>query len=379
MKIKNISLLQAIAVLIGTIIGAGMFGIPYAVKTAGLIPGLVLLLVLTVAIILINLIFGEIVLSTEKRHQLTGYAEKYLGKFGKYFMFALVLFSFYGALLAYTIGEGEVLSTLFGGQAFWWSILFIAVGSIFIFFGLKLIKKIEVWLTAILLLIILFICFKGFNFIDLENLKTVSWSLFLVPYGVIFFAMGGLSAIPQMKDVLLEQKKQLKKAIIWGTTLPFLFYALFVFTTIGVTGAFTTDIATIGLGQVLGRTVLIAGNVLAFFTMITSFFIMGLGLKTSYQFDFGLKNFSAWLLVISVPLIAFVLGVNNFNTIIGTVGSIGSGLQGLLICLMFLRLKKYRDRVPEYELPKSRALIIILSAVFLFGAIIAVVPILGKF
>ena len=62
MKLKNVSLLQAISLLIGTIIGAGMLGIPYAVKAVGVFPGLLLLLLLGVAILLVNLIFGEIVL-----------------------------------------------------------------------------------------------------------------------------------------------------------------------------------------------------------------------------------------------------------------------------------------------------------------------------
>jgi len=368
MKIKNLSLLQAIALLVGTIIGAGMLGIPYAIKTVGVIPGLVLLLLLGIAIVLTNLIFGEVVLSTDKKHQLVGYAEKYLGKTGKYIMLLLTLFSFYGALLAYIIGEGEVLSTLFGGGNFLWSILFALAGSLIIYFGLRLVKRLELFLTAILLGVILFICFKGLDSFSVTNFTNNNWPLFFAPYGVIFFAMGGLSAIPQMKEVLIGRGKLVKRAILIGTAIPFIFYSLFVIVVLGVTGVSTTEIATIGLGAVLGKTVLLAGNILAFFTMATSFLVIGLGLKMIFQIDLKLNHGLSWLLVVGLPLLIFILGLNNFIGVIGTVGALGGGLEGLLICLMFLRLKKLRERVPEYELPKSKLMVILLIAVFLIGA-----------
>jgi tyrosine-specific transport protein len=365
---KNISLLQAIAVLIGTIIGAGMLGIPYAIKTVGVVPGLVLLLLLGIAIVLTNLIFGEVVLSTDKKHQLVGYAEKYLGKTGKYIMLVLTLFSFYGALLAYIIGEGEVLSVLFGGGNFLWSILFALAGSLIIYFGLRLVKEFELFLTAILLAVILFICFKGLDSFSSANFTSNNWPLFFAPYGVIFFAMGGLSAIPQLKEVLKGQGKLVKRAICIGTTIPFIFYALFIVIVLGVTGVQTTSIATIGLGAVLGKTVLLAGNILAVFSMATSFLTIGLGLKMIFQTDLKLNHGLSWLLVVGLPLLIFILGLNNFVGVIGTVGALGGGLEGLLICLMFLRLKKLRERVPEYELPKSKLMVALLIAVFLIGA-----------
>jgi len=368
MKLKNISLLQAIALLVGTIIGAGMLGIPYAIKTVGVVPGLILLLLLGIAILLTNLIFGEVVLSTDKKHQLVGYAEKYLGKTGKYIMLILTLFGFYGALLAYIIGEGEVLSALFGGGNFLWSILFAFVGSLIIYFGLRLVKKLELFLTAILLAVILFICFKGLNSFSAVNFTGSNWPLFFAPYGVIFFAMGGLSAIPQMKEVLIGRGKSVKRAILIGTAIPFIFYSLFVIVVLGVTGVNTTEIATIGLGAVLGRSVLLAGNILAFFTMATSFLAIGLGLKIIFQTDLKLNHGLSWLLVIGLPLLIFIFGLNNFIGVIGTVGALGGGLEGLLICLMFLKLKKLRERLPEYELPKSKLMVAVLIAVFLTGA-----------
>jgi len=126
---KNLPLVEAISILVGTIIGAGILGIPYVVAQAGFLTGMVVLVVLSVAVILINLLLGEIVLSTQGNHQLTGYAEKYFGKIGKYLMFGSVVFGFYGALLAYIIGEGEALAALAGGSPLLYSLIFFAFAS----------------------------------------------------------------------------------------------------------------------------------------------------------------------------------------------------------------------------------------------------------
>ena len=78
------------------------------------------------ALLLVNLMAGEIVLRTKKQHQLTGYAEKYLGKWGKRLMMFSMAFSIYGALTAYLIGEGEVLKAIFRwGDPLWYSIIFL--------------------------------------------------------------------------------------------------------------------------------------------------------------------------------------------------------------------------------------------------------------
>ena len=79
MKI-NKPFLEAVATLIGTMVGAGVLGIPYVFARAGFVTGLIDLIILGTAIVFIYLYLGEVVLRTKGNHQLTGYAEKYLGK-----------------------------------------------------------------------------------------------------------------------------------------------------------------------------------------------------------------------------------------------------------------------------------------------------------
>src|SRR3989338_8875922 len=97
--------LLASATLVGTIVGAGILAIPYVVAQSGFLVGFIITIVLGLSFLLLNLMTGEIILRTKKQHQLTGYAEKYLGSWGKRLMMFSMVFGTYGALTAYLIGE----------------------------------------------------------------------------------------------------------------------------------------------------------------------------------------------------------------------------------------------------------------------------------
>ena len=115
MDSKKRKFLSTAFTLIGTIIGAGILGLPYVFSKTGFFVGLFWLIFLGVILIFVNLYMGEVTLRTKSIHQLPGYSKKYLGKWGKRIMFFAVIFGIYSALLAYLIGEGQSFSKLFSG------------------------------------------------------------------------------------------------------------------------------------------------------------------------------------------------------------------------------------------------------------------------
>ncbi len=360
---------QAIAVLVGTIIGAGVLGMPYVVYRSGFLNSLVLLLAIFLAVLFIHLSIGEIALSTKDNHQLAGYAGKYLGNWGKYFMFACTAFGFYGSLLAYLIGEGQVLAALTGGEPMVYSLLFFLFAGLLVYLGLSVVKEAEFLMTLIMALIIAVISLWGVKYLEISHLLEFNWSRILLPYGVFFFALSGASAVPQLRQILAGRERQVKKAVLIGSSIPLIIYLLFIFIVVGVSGDQITQVATVGLGKIIGPVMVIFGNLFAFFAMATGFLTLGIALKNTYIFDFKVKSNLAWLLTVSVPVIIFLLGLRDFVKVIEVVGALAGGLQGCLIGLIILNLKKKRDRLPEYEMLKTPALIIFLSLMFLGGMV----------
>ena len=129
---KNV--IYALATLIGTIVGAGVFALPHVFEKAGFIVGLIFLLVFAAITTLIHLLYGEVVLRTKEPHRLIGFATTYLGKRWGHSGAWLVLFGLFGSLLAYIILGGKFLFILFGGHGIsetMFAGIFFALGAIY--------------------------------------------------------------------------------------------------------------------------------------------------------------------------------------------------------------------------------------------------------
>lgn len=356
----------AVATLIGTIVGVGIFGIPFVISRSGFLIGLVWLFLLAIVATLINLFYGEIILRTERSYRLTGYAKKYLGKWGKGLAVVSLLFGFYGALLAYIIVGGEFLFTLFspllGGTVLIYSLILFALGALGIWKGIKTVALVEFIMTGLLLLTAVIIFVVGAPAIKLDNLSSINFKYFALPYGVILFSFGGLVAIPDLRQILSRNKTKLKKTIILGTLIPLIVYILFSLAVVGVTGKATSQEALIGLTEVLGSQILTIGLIFGVLAILTSFLILGMAVKETYWLDFKINKHLAWILACFIPLTLFLLNVRDFIKIIGMVGAIMMGIYGIILILCYLKAKKLGQRKPEYSLkvPKLISYLIIL-------------------
>ena len=109
----RITPLEGLALIVGTLVGAGVLGLPYAASKVGLIPAIgilfgVMLLMLFTALIVLKL-------SAEMGGaQMSTIAQKTLGNAGGWIMFISIMIMGFGAFLAYISGIGSIFTTLFG-------------------------------------------------------------------------------------------------------------------------------------------------------------------------------------------------------------------------------------------------------------------------
>src|SRR5437867_3832320 len=102
----------AVAVLVGSMVGVGIFGLPYAFAQAGFWLGMTLLVLIGLATLLIDFMYGEVILRTHAQHQLLGYAKLYLEPVHQKLLFFSTVLLGYVGLLAYIIISGDFLNTL---------------------------------------------------------------------------------------------------------------------------------------------------------------------------------------------------------------------------------------------------------------------------
>ncbi len=374
--------LLGIATLMGTIIGAGILGIPYVISKAGFLTGAFVIIFLGICAMGMNLALGEVILRTDGKHQLTGYAEKYLGKKGKYLMAVSMFIGLYGAMIAYLIGIGESLHAIFG---FWtpfkFTILFLLLIMGVIYAGLKLVEEFELFIGSFIFLsmvVFVFILFRSPDFL-ITRTFSFSFSKLFLPYGVILFSYLGAVSLPEVKEGMIYYRDQFKKAIVIGSLLPIIMYLIFSFSMVAVFGINVTEIATIGLGQYFGSYMLIFTNFFAFLTLTGSFLALSLAMKEQYMFDYKINHGMSWFLTIILPITVIILGFRDFISTIGFAGSIAGGIDGILIILMLWKSRELGDRKPEYNLGKFRFFGVLIIFVFVLGLLFQILSLFGYF
>lgn len=364
--------LFAIATIVGITVGAGIFGLPYVVSKSGLLTGLFYFILLGGSSLLLNLLLGEIVLRTKEKHRLVGYARKYLGRWGGFFMTISILFSI-GTLLAYIILGGNFLKILISPwldvSSFSLSLFFGLLLSPFIFLGIKFIAPAELFSNTLFLLAIFTIFLFAIPQIRLENFHLVNIAHGFLPYGVALFAFSGLAAIPEISEILktAEERRRYKGAIIASSAIIFFIYLLFSVAIVGVSGSGTTSDALGGLEEFLGPKIIFAGALAGLITLADSFLIIGLYARNTFIYDYRWPKIFACCFVVGLPLVLFWAGAREFIATIGIVGAIAGAAEAIAVIFIFQKAKMLGDREPEYDIRVPPLLLYSLVVLFAVG------------
>ena len=362
-------ILAGVFTLSGAVIGAGILGLPFSFSKSGYLVGSFWLIFFGAIILYTNLCLGEVVLRTKGNHQLAGYAKKYLGDGGRNLMLFAFIFGIYSALLAYLIGEGESLSKLFGGgiDSIILGFLFWIVMTFLLRNGLEGLKKVETYGVVGIIIIICIIFFWFMPQIDILNLATINFDKLTFPVGIIIFALLGFTSIPEIGRELKGSEKRVKKVILYGSLIPIILYFIFTATFVGVLGGDVTEIATVSFGSGI--------VILGIFTMFTSYFVLSFSLKNTFTYDLGMNQKSAFFFSSVIPLVIYLLvsffGLLSFTLVLGIGGVISGGVTGILILVMNRKVKsETKDlRKPEYIIPISWLVVILLSVIFTLGIV----------
>lgn len=351
--------IQSIGMLVGMIFGAGIFALPYSVVKAGIWWGLIHFLITFSLVLFLHLLYGEIIFNIPGKHRITGYVEILLGKKAKFISFLFTLFSYYGTLLIYVILGGLFLYNIdylnfaqgffIRTSPFFWSLIFLIFGSIFVILNLRKIGSINFYLTIPLFILVILLVFLTYSYVKTENFlmldffKSAQWFL---PYGVFVFSFGGFAVIPEIKDILTGQKlSDFKKTIKISLFIIAIFYLTFIFNIVGISGINTSEDAFSGLIgflglEKLGTKIITVGSLIGFLAVFTSFMALATDLKSIFYFDYKISYKLSWGFSVLPILPLFLIASENFISILAAIGAIGLGVFGIFILLMAKKIKE---------------------------------------
>jgi len=254
--------------------------------------------------------------------------------------------------LSYLIVGGEffteLLSPYIGGNDLIYTLLYFTIGSILIFYGIKAVAKVEFWGLILFFIILIIIFFSGKNLINTQNLfigakdfPNLIQNLFL-PYGVILFSLWGAALIPEVEEMLGENKKMLKVIIPLSILIPALVYLAFIYLILGIAGTKTSESALLSLNDFFGNGIVVLALFFGLLTTFTSFITLGLTLKKIFWYDLKITKNLSWAITCFFPLILFLIGLKSFIKVIGFVGGVMLAIDGILILLMYNKIRPER-------------------------------------
>lgn len=367
----NKNFLPALGVMIGYIIGVGMFGLPFLVSKAGTVSFFLLLILLGFTQYFVHLVYANVILSTKEFHRMPGYAGIYLGNKWKHFTFAAKLFGNLGALLAYIIITGiflyQLLGPILGGNEFIYASILFFIQATIIYFGVGFLSRVELLMSSFLLMVVIMLAIKGHSAIVAENFMSIDWKYLFLPYGAMLFALDGNGSLPIVANLLKRDKKLMKKVVRLGTFISALVIIAFTLTIVGISGAYTSEDSLVGVSAILGNGVVTIALVFGVLTMITSFLGAAQSLRETLCWDYGVHKFLGWALACFVPYSMYLLGFQNLISVISFVGAIAGGFSAITLILIFMKLKRKKRKLIMFKYKPSSVITSLLICMFIAG------------
>lgn len=371
----DLKYLRAVATMVGSVVGVGVFGLPYVFSRSGSVLGMIVLLLLGAAMVGILFMFADVTAHTPGNHRFPGTVSIYLGPAWGRVASASITLGFWGAMLAYLVAGGRLLGSLAGTEGAAAEALFAlglaaAVGALS-YRGLKFVAGIEVWLLALLSFLFLFVALAALPHARLGHLTdtTVDGGL-LALYGVVFFSLtGGLSAVPEMRS-LLGRKRSLSHAVFVGMLAVVALYTAFTLPVVAATGSGTSEFALDALIPLVGSSFKVVGTVLALVAIVSIFTVGSVELQNTLRYDAGLKRRSAWALAGAIPIVLYLVGIRSFIDILGFIGAVFAGVNGILVVMTYERMRSSKVCREHVCLEVPRAMTFGLIALYLAGVLV---------
>jgi amino acid transporter len=355
-------------ILVSTIIGLGVFFLPYTFYQSGYY-FLYWLIFWFFGFLILHLIFGEILFQSSSKHNLPGLAGIYLNKYIKHIVWFFDYFGMMGVFLIYFYFIKDLWSYFFKLDPLLAKIIFAVFNLYFILKDIKILAKMETFLTLSIICLFLIITIFLLPKVDLLNVKNAFFnsSKPLLPYGIILFAFSGISALPVVIDLIGKDKKSYFLVNLFSLLTIAFIYLIFSLVVVGFLGSNIKDKISEGFIAYLPSWLVFVSIFLI--TLNITFVDMAFYLKRGLIYDYNLNiKIVNWIMFFSILFLAFFEPFQNLIDLVDFVSRIFLGFNLIIISLIYLRLKEKK------YFKFSNFLIITLLIIFCLGIIYGILP-----
>lgn len=333
--------LLSVALLAGTIIGAGMFSLPFVVRTLGLGTSVAYIAMFLCVYVATHRMYAALLETRADGAQFGSLAEAYLPHrmaplAGKLILLELILVLTIYLMLAPAFIELAAPGMGMLGLATFW-----ALGSIALFLKTSWLGWGEaLGIIAILAIVVAVLSVRGITALAVPLFQPLSLGTALLPFGPLLFSFAGRPAIGKVVEVARAVRANgstfpMGGVIALGTALPVVVYLVFVVGVLRIApnaGPDTVSSITHAIPWLP-----ITLGALGLVTLWTSYVVIGVNMKEILERDFRWKRVVAAAIVVLAPLALYAAGVREFFAAIGFAGGVFLALEGVLIVMMWRR------------------------------------------
>ncbi|MCL4400363.1 MAG: hypothetical protein M1348_00125 [Candidatus Parvarchaeota archaeon] len=357
--------LAAVGTVVGTVIGAGILALPYAISQAGFLIGAGLIFLIGVSSILITMYTGELSFRLKKIHQLPALISDYAGHRFRAMTLVLQVLIIDGAILAYLIAMGISMNLLLGLPYILSILIVFLLAAPVIYKGYIAVERAETALSMVKLALIVAVSLLVVFPLHIGNLFTMKVNNSLQPFGVILFALMAYTVVPEVREELHNNPKHFNRVIIISMLISMAVYLLFA---AAFMGAFGSNVSIIATNSLASGQYSIIFYLLTIFLVITPYISLSLVVVDAFNYDFKLRRgYSFWLSVL-IPLGLAIIGF-NFERVLEAIGGVLLPVLSLLILYAVYQERRRFGNSRRYRAPGGLAAILFTSAVMVIGFI----------
>ena len=362
-------MLKGLGLLVGMVIGAGMFALPYAVARAGIFWSTFHFILAAVLVTSVHLLYGGVLSRNHTRHRLPGYMRAYFGAGAYWIVLVTRLFAYFGYLLVYGALGGFFIEHFIPGlNPATLSVVFFLALAPLIFMKLSGASNINLFLTVPLVVFVGVLFFAFLPQIQYEpGLLLGDPADWFFPYGIFLFAFSGASIIPELVDLFGSNgRRRFYVTVLLGTLIVAIVYILFMVTVLGIARGNISEDGLSPVKEFGGQGLFLLGSLIGLLAVVTSYITLGIELRFTFQYDLGFSKKMAGIIVAFVPLVLYLFGINNFLLILGLTGAVGVGVEGVAILFLARRV-----------LATPIIIVSTLTIAFLIGAVFEALGVFG--
>lgn len=360
LEVRRLTFTEAVMLVVGATIGSGVLGLAYASRKAGWPVLLTWLLAAGFLSVASMLYVAETALRTRRPLQLSGLAEKYVGKAGSWLIFFSVGAASFCSLIAYITGCGKILSTFLGLPLEEASLLFSIGATAVVWLGLKVTGAAEKFLG--LGMILMLVLLVGASFlrarVPLDEILYAHWTWGIPVFNIAVFCYAVQYIVPELARGFRDRPEKLVPAILGGTGISFLILSLVPLAVfLMLPGKEITEVASLSWGRALENPLFyLLVNFFAFCAMLTSFWAIAESFLTNcierlgFRSERDIRSRALCLAFIVIPPIFLASsGLVGFVSAIFSAGTFGGIIMSVLPVFMLRSARKKGDQEPCWQ------------------------------